>query len=109
MGKRESGIQTRTMDRLIEEFKPHIIVRCKHGTAFAVKGDPDIYGCVSWSDGGRWRAVGRMFAFEIKNEDGTVTKIQTRRLKEFMMAGAITGVIDSPDLAVKIIRQAAIR
>jgi penicillin-binding protein-related factor A (putative recombinase) len=86
MGKRESGIQRRTADLLNREFQ-QIVVRIKHGTAFAVVGDPDIYGCLK----------GRFFAFEVKNEKGQLTKIQQHRLQEFESAGALVGAIREPD------------
>jgi hypothetical protein len=100
MGKRESGIQKRTVDRLLTEFYPHAIARVKHGDAYATVGDPDVYGCFSTP-----RVVGRMFAFEVKNEEGTTTKIQQQRLKEFAAAGAIVGAIRDPDEAIAIIRR----
>lgn len=94
MGKRESGIQGRTV-ALLSRFR-RVVVRVKHGTAFAVVGDPDIYGVVE----------GRGFAFEIKNEDGQLTKIQQRRLREFQEAGAIVGAIREPEDAVWFITEA---
>lgn len=100
MGKRERGIQSRTVTLLCQKFW-RIVVRVKHGTPFAVAGDPDIYGCVSSR-----RIRGRMFAFEVKNEDGQLTKIQTHRLKEFEAAGAITGAIREPEDAVWFINEA---
>lgn len=97
MGKRERGIQDRTVQHLISTFsRIGIVVRVKHGTAFAVAGDPDIYGIVS----------GNGFAFEIKNEDGQLTKIQIHRLREFRHAGAIVGAIQSAEEAVALIEKA---
>lgn len=96
VGKRESGIQDRTVRELVREFSEiGIVIRVKHGTAFAVVGDPDIYGCVAM----------RMFVLELKNEDGKLTKIQAHRLIEFKRAGAIIGAIQSPEEAVAIIRE----
>ena len=106
MGKRESGIQERTVARLMGEFRPRIVVRVKHGTAFAVVGDPDIYGCITIMKAKAYTMIGRMFVFEVKNEEGKLTNIQIHRLKEFQAAGAIIGAIDNPDDAVRIIRKA---
>jgi len=94
MGKRESGIQTNTVNRLRLEF-PGSVWRVRHGTAFSVVGDPDIDGCVE----------GRFAALEVKNEDGELTKIQKYRLKEFSKAGAICGAIRDPNEAVGIIKK----
>ena len=70
-------------------------MRVKHGTSYAVVGDPDIYGCLK----------GRFVALEVKNEDGKLTKIQEHRLMEFFIAGAITGAIRDPDEALQIIAE----
>lgn len=94
MGKRESGIQKRTVDLLYKNFE-HIVARVKHGTMFAVAGDPDIYGVVQ----------GRGFGFEVKNEDGELSKIQIQRLKEWKKAGAIAEAIREPKEAVFILNR----
>ena len=94
VGKRESGIQSRASKRILKEWPDHSITRVKHGSAYAIVGDPDIYGCV----------YGRMFVLEVKNEDGLLTKIQMRRLQEFAWAGAIVGAIQDPEEAIDIIK-----
>lgn len=101
MGKRESGIQSRTVQAILTRFTG-ACVRVKHGTPFAVVGDPDVYGCCP-------QLRGRMFAFEIKNEDGELTRIQIRRLREFQMAGALTAPITEPSEAIALILQASKR
>lgn len=93
MGKRERGIQDRTVLHLIATYKKKVVVRVKHGDAYAVAGDPDLYGCI----------YGHFFAFEIKNEDGTLTNIQIHRLKELSEANALVGAIRSPQEAVTIL------
>lgn len=53
-----------------------------HGSVFSERGTPDVIGCVD----------GRMVAFECKRtakED--LTKIQKRRLSEWLVAGAVVG------------------
>jgi len=98
MGKRESGIQTRTVNLLVKTYT-RLVVRVKHGTVFAIVGDPDLYGCVE----------GHFFALEIKNESGQLTKIQERRLWEWAQAGAIVGALREPEDAVRFINEALIK
>lgn len=86
MGKRESGIQSRTVEAIVNEYGRRVWVRVKHGTTYAVVGDPDIYGCL-----GGW-----FFAFEVKNEDGTPAKIQLHRIMEIRATGGLAELIDSP-------------
>lgn len=92
VGKRESGIQKRTVDLIYESYQ-HVVARVKHGTAYAVVGDPDIYGVLN----------GKGFAFEVKNEEGKLTKIQEQRLSEFEYAGAVVGAIRTPEEAIRIL------
>ncbi len=89
MGKWESGIQDRIVTHLNHVGGDHIMVRVKHGTAFAVVGDPDIYGCYH----------GYYFAFEVKNEQGHLTKIQQHRIREIRAAGGIAFGVRTPDEA----------
>lgn len=95
MGKRERGIQSRTVLKIKQTF-PGSFVRVKHGTAYATVGDPDIYGCCP-------HLRGRMFGFEVKNEDGELTRIQRFRLKELRESGAIVGAIRDPWDAVNLL------
>jgi hypothetical protein len=94
MGRRESGIQSRTVTAAVERYGKRIWIRVKHGTAFAVVGDPDIYGALD----------GWFFAFEVKNEDGHATKIQLFRIKEIRAAGGMAEVIDTPQDALRFLR-----
>jgi hypothetical protein len=90
---RESGIQKQVADAIKARYREHAWVRVKHGTAYAVVGDPDLYGCV-------W---GQAFGFEIKNEDGELTTIQTYRIKELKKAGAIAGGVQTPMGALSLL------
>ena len=94
MGKRESGIQSRTVDAIVEKYGRRVWVRVKHGTAYAVVGDPDIYGLLD----------GWFFAFEVKNEEGKATKIQLLRIREIRAAGGLADLIDNPQDALRLLR-----
>jgi hypothetical protein len=90
VGKRESGIQSRTVEAAKQKYGSRIWVRVKHGDGYAVVGDPDIYGTLD----------GWFFAFEVKNEDGTPAKIQLYRIKEIRAAGGMAELIDDPAQAL---------
>jgi hypothetical protein len=75
---------------------PHVVVRKRHGTAMGVAGDPDLYGTI----------YGRHFEIEVKRPNDSssqLTELQTRRLLEWKLAGAITGVARSVDEALAIL------
>jgi hypothetical protein len=75
---------------------PQIVVRKRHGTAMGVAGDPDLYGTIA----------GRHFEIEVKRPDdraSQLTELQTRRLLEWRLAGAITGVARTVDDALQIL------
>jgi hypothetical protein len=75
--------------------QPGLIVRKRHGTAMGVAGDPDLYGSLN----------GRHFEIEVKRPESPsqLTKLQSQRLSEWEMAGAITGVARSVDDALEIL------
>ncbi len=77
MSKRESGIQAAIIQAATAEWGNRIYIRVTHGTAYAVAGDPDVYGCLR----------GWFFGVEVKNETGELTKIQQYRLTEIRIAG----------------------
>lgn len=53
-----------------------------HGSVFSERGTPDVIGCVN----------GKTVAFECKRDATEAPeKIQTRRLAEWLVAGAIVG------------------
>lgn len=74
---------------------PGLIVRKRHGTAMGVAGDPDLYGSLN----------GRHFEIEVKRPQSPsrLTKLQSQRLREWEMAGAITGVARSVEDAMAIL------
>ena len=78
---------------------PRGVVRKRHGTAFGVAGDPDLYGTID----------GRHFEIEVKRPGEHPTELQTARLREWKTAGAITGIARSVEDALTILgmREAA--
>ncbi len=93
MSQFESSIQTRIAERAKRQYGKRIVVRVKHGTLFAVVGDPDIYGCLD----------GMYFAFEVKNEEGKITTIQRHRLREVTLAGGNAAAVRSADGALTLL------
>jgi len=89
---RESAIVTAILKRLHEI--PHCVARKRHGTAFGIAGDPDIFGCVN----------GWHFEIEVKRPGEKPTPLQTHRLIEWRKAGAVTGVATTADEAVELLR-----
>lgn len=75
---------------------PGVLVRKRHGTAMGVAGDPDLYGTIR----------GRHFEIEVKRLDdpaSQLTELQTQRLLEWKLAGALTGVARTVDEALAIL------
>jgi hypothetical protein len=75
---------------------PAVVVRKRHGTAMGVAGDPDLYGTIR----------GQHFEIEVKRPDdpfSQLTKLQSERLLEWKLAGAITGVARSSQEALEIL------
>ncbi len=98
MSKRESGIQSAIVRAAVAQWSTAIYIRVTHGTAYAVAGDPDVYGCLN----------GWFFGIEVKNEAGRLTAIQRYRLKEIRAAGGrATGVSDVDD-AMTFLRETII-
>jgi len=67
------------------EDVPGCVVRKRHGTAFGVAGDPDLYGSLN----------GRHFELEVKQDGNPPTALQVQRGQEWRAAGAIYGVVHS--------------
>jgi hypothetical protein len=91
----EKAVVTRIMDAL-RKFPGVVVVRKRHGTVMGVAGDPDLYGTIR----------GRHFEIEVKRPNdpsSQLTKLQTERLAEWALAGAITGVARSVEEAVAIL------
>ena len=75
---------------------PRLVVRKRHGTAMGVAGDPDLYGTIN----------GRHFEIEVKRPNdpaSQLTKLQTERLLDWKVAGALTGVARSVEEAFIIL------
>ena len=90
----EKAVVTRIMKNL--RGNPHVVVRKRHGTAMGVAGDPDLYGTIR----------GRHFEIEVKRPNdpsSQLTELQTQRLLEWNIAGAITGVARSVEEALIIL------
>jgi hypothetical protein len=96
--RRQPVLEKAIVGRIMTNLKkrPGVVVRKRHGTAMGVAGDPDIYGTIR----------GRHFEIEIKrphDPSSQLTELQTRRLLEWKLAGAITGVARSVDDALQIL------
>jgi hypothetical protein len=69
---------------------PDLVVRKRWGSEMAAAGDPDLTGCYR----------GRHFELEVKAVGGRLSRIQEVRLNEWHRAGAVVGVVHSPDEAL---------
>jgi len=72
---------------------PGCTVRKRHGTAFGVAGDPDLYGTLN----------GRHFELEVKRPGNPPTVLQERRLDEWRTGGAVVGIVHSLEEARRIL------
>ncbi len=96
--RQQPVLEKAVVGRIIKALRghPNIVVRKRHGTAMGVAGDPDLYGAMN----------GRHFEIEVKRPNdpsSQLTELQTRRLLEWRLAGAITGVARSVDDALVIL------
>lgn len=96
--RRQPVLERVVVARIMAALKkqPGIVARKRHGTAMGVGGDPDIYGTFN----------GRHFEIEVKrpsDPSSQLTELQTKRLLEWNLAGAITGVARSVDEALAIL------
>jgi hypothetical protein len=57
----------------------------EHGGMYGTAGIPDIICCIG----------GKFFAFEVKNEKGTVTKLQEATINKIKAAGGTAAVVRS--------------
>jgi hypothetical protein len=71
---------------------PGVVVRKRHGSAWGVAGDPDLYGSIN----------GRHFEIEVKRSGGRPTALQQARLKQWATSGALVGVATSVEEALRI-------
>ena len=66
-----------------------------HGSGFMESGTPDLLGCLR----------GRCFAIEVKRDaKHKATALQCRRLAEWHLSGAQTGVVWSVEMALEVVR-----
>jgi len=72
---------------------PGVIVRKRHGSAWGVAGDPDLYGSIH----------GRHFEIEVKRPGDRPTALQQARLKQWAATGALAGVARSVEEALDIV------
>ncbi len=93
--RRQAVLEKSIVARIVAVLKkyPNVVVRKRHGTAFGMAGDPDLYGTIN----------GRHFEIEVKRPGEHPTELQTRRLLEWKLAGAITGIAYSGDDALIIL------
>ena len=85
---RESTIVAAIMHAL--KSVPELVIRKRWGSEMAAAGDPDLTCCYR----------GRHFELEVKAPGGRLTRIQEVRLEEWRAAGAVVGVVHSPDEAL---------
>ena len=80
-------LEKQIVDSIVKDFRtvPGCVVRKRHGTAFGVAGDPDLYGTIN----------GRHFELEVKQPGNQPTVLQARRLVEWRAAGATVAVVHS--------------
>ena len=96
--RRQPVLEKSVVARIMRALKrnPHIVVRKRHGTAMGMAGDADLYGTIN----------GRHFEIEVKRPNdpsSQLTELQTQRLLEWKMSGAITGVARCVDDALVIL------
>jgi hypothetical protein len=72
---------------------PGVIVRKRHGSAWGVAGDPDLYGSIH----------GRHFEIEVKRPGDRPTALQEARMKQWAATGALVGVARSVEDALYIV------
>lgn len=80
-------LEKHIVDSIVEYLRtvPQCAVRKRHGTAFSVAGDPDLYGTIA----------GRHFELEVKRDGNPPTGLQEARIEEWRKAGAVVGVVHS--------------
>lgn len=93
---RESHIVDAIIKRLREI--PNCVVRKRHGSAYGVSGDPDIYGLVLTGDGNPIH-----FEIEVKRPGEKPTPLQATRLYEWRRSGALAGVATTVEEALCIL------
>lgn len=93
---RESAIVKKILERL--NAIPGCMARKRHGSAYTVAGDPDIYGCV----------IGHHFEIEVKAPGEKPTLLQRRRLEDWLRIGTSAVCwVTSADAAVHFVENHA--
>lgn len=88
---RESTLVKQIMAAL--RAAPGVVARKRHGSAWSVAGDPDIYGSIH----------GQHFEIEVKRRNGMVTELQQARMRDWTRAGALVGVARSVGEALAVL------
>lgn len=94
----ESHRQRRIRKALRKRFGTHCKFFKCHGGPFSEAGLPDLMGCVH----------GLFFGFEVKEPDGEVSEIQWAQRDEFLEAGGVCEVIQTPARAIRLVEEALI-
>lgn len=94
----QPALEKAVVGRIMAALKrlPGVVVRKRHGTVMGVAGDPDLYGTIG----------GRHFEIEVKRPNdptSQLTRLQTERLQEWGLAGALTGVARNAEEARSIL------
>lgn len=90
-GTRESSLIAEILRAL--RALPGVVVRKRHGSAWGIAGDPDLYGSIN----------GRHFEIEVKRPGERPTALQQARLKQWAASGARAGVATSVEDALRIV------
>jgi hypothetical protein len=98
--KQHTPTESVIVRKIMAKLSPLCLVRKRHGNAFGVKGDPDVYGCLPMTHP-QW--PGRHFEIEVKRPGEKPTPLQTTRLQAWEAAGAITGTAWNVDDALRIL------
>ncbi len=90
-------LEKQIVDSIVKYLRavPGCIVRKRHGTAFGVAGDPDLYGTL----------CGRHFELEVKRPGNQPTVLQEKRMEEWRIGGAIVGVVHSLQEAREVLAE----
>jgi hypothetical protein len=90
-GARESALVAEIL-RVLRAL-PGVVVRKRHGSAWGIAGDPDLFGAID----------GRHFEIEVKRPGERPTALQQARLKQWAASGARVGVATSVEEALRIV------
>ncbi len=93
---KHTGNESSLVSEIIRALRslPGVVVRKRHGSAWGVAGDPDLYGAVN----------GLHFEIEVKRPRGDApTPLQEARLRQWAAAGALAGVARSVEDALRIV------